>query len=56
MKLPLEVQVRKMLEDRLDPKWWEKMVEEAKKKRYQKVGALKDRVRNSHLSYHKYPS
>lgn len=45
-----------MMKDRLEPNWWEKMVEEAKKNRFQKVGALKERVRNSHLSYHKYPS
>lgn len=45
-----------MLKDRLDPKWYEQMVHEIKKRRVEKMGDLKEKVRNSHLSYGKYPS
>ena len=54
LKLPLDKQVQKMMNDRMDSNWWGKMVDEARKKRIEKVGSLRERVRNS--SYSKYPS
>lgn len=56
LKLPLEEQIKQRLDDQMDPLWYENMVSEIKKKRAEKVGTLKERVRNSHLSYHKYPA
>ena len=43
------------MKEKVNKFWWEEMVAEAKKRRKEKVGNLKERVRNSHQGYNKYP-
>lgn len=43
-------------EKKLDANWYQNMLLEVRKKRMEQVGTLKERIRNSHMSYYKYPS
>jgi hypothetical protein len=52
---PLEKRIDKVLSEKENPSWWENMLDKIKKERTQKIGHLKDRIRNSHQSYEKYP-
>ena len=44
-----------MMSETPNSRWWEEMKDRVKNDQVQKVGHMRDRVFNSHLSYNKYP-
>jgi hypothetical protein len=44
-----------MLNEKKNPDWWMDMKDKIRKNQLQKVGQLRERIRNSHQSYSKYP-
>lgn len=47
--------LEKALATRADKDWWGAMKDRIRQGKAQKIGAMKDRIFNSHQSYAKYP-
>jgi hypothetical protein len=50
-----EKRVESALSERANSNWWPEMKDKIRKNQMQKVGQLRERIRNSHQSYNKYP-
>ena len=47
--------MQRMMEESPNQRWWEEIKDRVRNDQVQKVGHMRDRVFNSHLSYNKYP-